>query len=197
MLSEALLARIRDLHSGPERGYHGWSHPAALLALFAEMQSALHDPLAVYCAILLHDAVYEPRRSDNEARSAALARELLGGVVPQATLARTLGMIEATAHHAIPSHLTQAERDDMARFLDMDRSILAAPIDVFDAYEAGVRHEYRDVPDDTFREARAKILVGFLARDRLYLSDWGRARFEAGARENLRRSIAELQGTAR
>ena len=27
MLSEAVFDEIRDLHAGPDRGYHGWSHP--------------------------------------------------------------------------------------------------------------------------------------------------------------------------
>src|SRR4051812_28219094 len=69
VLNDALLEKIRDLHTGPERGYHAWSHPLALLKLFEQVRDRLHDPLAVYCAIVLHDAIYEPRRPDNEARS--------------------------------------------------------------------------------------------------------------------------------
>jgi len=170
MLAEPLLAKIRALH-GPDRGYHGWRHPAALLELFAEVEGALYDPLAVYCAILLHDAIYEPRRADNEARSAALARQLLGPVLPPETLARAIRMIEATAGHAMPAGLSQADREDMAKFLDMDLSILAATAEAFAAYEAGVRREYRHVPDAAFRAGRAGILQGFLARDVLFLSD--------------------------
>lgn len=193
MLSEAMFDGIRSLHAGPDRGYHGWSHPLALLALHAEIESRLHDPEAVRCAILLHDAIYEPRRADNESRSAALAARMLEGLVPDDTLARTIRLIEATARHAIPADLANEEAADMALFLDMDLSILGASPNDFDAYEAGVRHEYREVPEAAFREGRAAILEGFLARDALYLSDWGRARFEAAARANLRRSIAKLR----
>ena len=196
MLSDALLAQIRDLHSGADRGYHGWSHPLALLELFAEVEAQLHDPAAVYCAILLHDAIYEPRRADNEARSAALAATLLKDTVPEATLGRALRLIEATARHAIPANLPAEEAADMGMFLDMDLSILAAPAEAFDAYEAGVRHEYREVPGKAFREGRATILEGFLARDALYMSHWGRTRFEATARGNLKRSIAKLRDGA-
>lgn len=192
MLSAPLLQEIRDLHSGPDRGYHGWSHPLALLALHAEVETMLHDAEAVRCAILLHDAIYEPRRKDNESRSAALAAEMLAGVVPEPTLGRTLRLIEATAHHAIPAGLPADEVADMAMFLDMDLSILGAAPEVFDAYEAGVRHEYREVPEAAFRAGRAAILEGFLARDFLYFSDWGRASFERAARTNLKASIAKL-----
>jgi len=193
MLDDDLLNRIADLHSGPDRGYHGWSHPLALLALWDEVQDRLDDPLAVRCAILLHDAIYEPRAGDNETRSAALATEMLDGVVPIGTLSRTVRLIEATAKHAIPQDLPPDERGDMAMFLDMDLAILAAPQAAFDAYEAGVRHEYREVPDAAFRSGRAGILEGFLARDALYMSPWGRERFEAAARANLARSIRRLR----
>jgi predicted metal-dependent HD superfamily phosphohydrolase len=193
MLEEALLNRIRDLHSGPDRGYHGWSHPLALLRLWDGTKDQLDDPLAVRCAILLHDAIYEPRARDNEARSAALAAEMLDGIVPADTLARTIRLIEATAKHAIPADLPEDERADMAMFLDMDLAILAAPEPEFDAYEDGVRHEYRDVPEAVFRAGRATILEGFLARDALYMSPWGREAFETRARANLRRSIDQLR----
>lgn len=193
MLDEALIAEIAELHSGPDRGYHGWSHPQALLRLFAETEGSLDDPLAVYCAIVLHDVIYEPRRSDNETRSAVLARTMLQDVIPGESLDRAIRLIEATARHAIPADLPEGETADMARLLDMDLSILAAPIAVFDAYEAGVQHEYREVPEEAFRQGRAAILEGFLAREALYMSDWGKLRFEAQARENLKRSIAQLR----
>lgn len=193
MLDDVLIEQIRDLHTGPDRGYHGWSHPLALLGLYETVKSSLNDPLAVYCAILLHDAIYEPRAKDNEARSAVLARELLAEVIPADSLDRTVALIEATARHAIPEGLPPKDAADMAMFLDMDLAILAASPEAFDAYEDGVRHEYREVPEELFRAGRATILEGFLARDALYMSPWGRETFEAGARENLRRSIGKLR----
>ncbi len=192
MLPTHLIRRIRPLYDDPRRGYHAWSHPLALLELLAEVRDRLADPLAVECAILLHDAVYDPRRTDNEHRSAALARELLAGVVTEATLERAVRLIEATERHQVPEDMPEREAADMRVFLDMDLSVLAAADDAFDAYEAGVRHEYAHVPDAEFRQGRAAILAGFLARDRLYLAEWGRARFEARARANLRRSLAAL-----
>ncbi len=195
-IGDALLARIRALHDGPARAYHGWSHVEALLALFDEVRGDLHDPLAVRAAILLHDAVYDARAGDNEARSAALAADLLGGVLPPTTLARTVRLIEATAAHAIPPGLDANEAADMAQFLDMDLAILGSPNTVFDRYEAGVRAEYAHVPEQAFRAGRAAILERFLARDPLFLSPWGRARFEDEARDNIRRSIAVLRSDA-
>jgi predicted metal-dependent HD superfamily phosphohydrolase len=137
------------------------------------VRGELRDPLAVRAAILLHDAVYDARAGDNEARSAALAADLLGGLLPPG--------------------LDADEAADTARFLDMDLSILGAPEATFDRYEAGVRAEYAHVAEPAFRAGRAAILERFLARDPLFLSGWGRSRFEAAARSNLRRSLDALR----
>jgi predicted metal-dependent HD superfamily phosphohydrolase len=188
-----LIEKARRLHSGPERGYHAWSHPEALLRLLSEVRDRLHDPLAVECAIILHDAIYDPTKSDNEARSAALAREMLGGVVPANTVRRAVQLIEATERHLVPETLAADEAEDMRIFLDLDLSILGASPDAFDLYEAGVRHEYRHVPESAFRAGRARILEQFLSREWLYMSPWGRERLEAKARENLQRSLAALR----
>lgn len=192
-LPPALIAELEQRHSGPERGYHSWRHPVALMALLDEVRGQLADPLAVECAIVLHDAVYDPVRSDNERRSAALARELLAGVVPPATLERAVRLIEATERHRVPEGLAPDEAADLRLFLDLDLSILGADEAAFDAYEAGVRHEYRHVPQPAFDAGRAAILADFPTRDRLFLSPWGQARFEARARDNLRRSLARLR----
>jgi len=193
MLPAQVISQIRRLHDDPVRGYHAWSHPQTLMALLDEVQGELHDPLAVVCAILLHDAVYDPRRTDNERQSAVLARKLLADVVPAQTLERAVRLIEATERHAIPLDVSGDEADDARIFLDLDLSVLGAAEAAFDAYEAGVRHEYAHVPEAEFRAGRAAILAGFLARERLYLSDWGHARFEAQARANLRRSLEALR----
>ncbi len=99
--------------------------------------------------------------------------ELLDGVLPPATLARTVRLIEAAVAHAIPPGLDADEVADMARFLDMDLSILGAPEATFDRYEASVRVEYAHVPEQTFRTGRAAILERFLARAPLFFSPRG------------------------
>jgi len=193
MLPPQLIETIKALHAGPERGYHAWSHPAALLDLMEEVRDQLSDPAAVRCAILLHDAIYDAKRSDNERRSAALAADLLAGHVPAETIRRAVRLIEATERHEVPPDVGDDEASDARFFLDLDLSILGADARAFDAYEAGVRHEHQHVPDAAFRAGRAAILGRFLARDRLYLSDWGIARFETQARQNLARSLAALR----
>lgn len=193
-IAPAVMAELRRRHAEPQRAYHTWQHVSELLGLLDDCRAALSDPAAVELAILFHDAVYDPAAKDNEAQSARLLEMALLGAVQPATLARAAQMVRATALHAVPDGLGAEERDDLARFLDMDLAILAAPAARFDEYEAQVRREYAHVGDDAFRTGRAAVLRRFLDRDALYLSDWGRDRFEAAARANCARSLARLEG---
>ena len=192
MAPEDVLADLRNRYAEPQRRYHTWAHIEALLGWFALRRDHLHDPAAVQLAILFHDAVYDPARSDNEAQSAQLLRDAdLPDVSDDARL-RAVRMIEATAAHGLADNLDENDRSDMAEFLDMDLSILGVAPAVFDGYERAIRDEYAFVPEALFRAARRGILERFLERPTLYFSDWGHERFEARARSNIAASIAAL-----
>jgi hypothetical protein len=122
-------------HTEPHRRYHDLhaSTPTARLAAF------------------FHDAVYDPARSDNEAQSAELAREVLKAVErPEAD--DVAAIVLATAKHELP---TDAPRDTAA-FLDADLAILAARPEVYDTYTANVRAEYSHIADAEFRSGRSQ-----------------------------------------
>jgi predicted metal-dependent HD superfamily phosphohydrolase len=131
----------------------------------------------VYLAIAFHDAIYEPTRRDNEARSAQLAGEL--GRAPE----RTAALIRLTARHG--SIAPGSVDPDAAHFLDCDAAILGAPSAEFDAYDAAIAAEYRHVPGEVFRAGRAAFLDRLLARPQLFLTELFRARLERAARANL------------
>ena len=189
---EGVLIDLRQRYAEPQRAYHTWSHIEALLALFSEVSHRLHDSKSVMYGILFHDAVYDPTRGDNEDKSADLLRSLGPEVLDEATKARAVRLVLATKAHAVPSGVPLEEAEDAAIFLDMDLSILAAPIDQFDAYERNIRAEYAHVPDESFRVGRGRVLQEFISRDRLFLSAWGHARFAVNARQNLQRSLQSI-----
>ena len=194
LIGEALKRELSALYRQPGRNYHGVAHIETLLALLDEHRVDLSDPQAVEAAIWFHDAIYDSHRSDNEARSAALAAEKLASRVEPARLARIVAVIEATATHALPELADEAAMHDAALFLDMDLSILGAPKTAFDSYEAAVRREYAWVDDKAWRSGRAAVLKKFLARPHIFHTEAFRQRFEAEARKNLQRSIATLAG---
>jgi predicted metal-dependent HD superfamily phosphohydrolase len=76
--------------------------------------------------------------------------------------------------------------------IDIDLSILGAPPSRFAAYDEAIRREYGHVPGEVWRERRARVLGGFLARRRLFATALFHERFDAQARENLSRALAQL-----
>lgn len=191
-IPEPVLADLRRRYAEPQRAYHTWDHIAALLRWFDQRAAHLNDPDAVFLAILFHDAIYDPRRKDNEALSSAL---LAGTALPgfnATSIAQAVRLTDATSGHDIPGDLGDLgaeEARDMAEFLDMDLSILGAAPEIFAAYDRAIRREYRHVPGLLYGPARRRILKSFLERPALYFSDWGRITFEASARANLKRKL--------
>lgn len=192
LLDETMRRKLRDMYGAPDRHYHAISHIEDLLALAERHADLVADDAAMEAAIWFHDAVLDTRRSDNEARSAALAREWLTGVAEPGRIDRVAGMIEATARHEVPPDLGDEQRDQLRLFLDMDLSILGAEAARFDAYEAAVRREYDWVPEDAWRKGRSDVLRRFLDRDAIFATPRFRTQCEARARDNLERSLARL-----
>jgi predicted metal-dependent HD superfamily phosphohydrolase len=179
----ALLAR----HAEPHRAYHVARHLEECFAQLELARSAAERPGEVALALWYHDAVHDTRRHDNEERSAALAREVLeaAGAAGE-TASRVEALILATRHDGRPP------TRDAELVVDVDLSILGADAARFDEYEVQVRSEYDWVPEPAFREARARLLRAFLAREHVYLTASFRERLESRARANLARSLARL-----
>lgn len=184
-VTPALQSRYRE----PHRKYHTLEHIHACLKLFEQVRNEFDDPDAVRLAIWFHDAVYDPRRSDNEEASAQLAaRELAAQNVPIETIDRVRDLIMATRHDGSPAD------EDTARFIDIDLAILGADAKTFDQYERNIRQEYHHIDESAFRIGRRTILEQFLARDWIYQTEPFASQFEERARANLARSIAALRG---
>lgn len=171
-------------YAEPHRAYHDASHIAEVLRWYDWVADEVgwERPADVYLAVLFHDAIYDPRAKDNEARSAALA-QALGGAG-----ARTVELIRLTAAHGA---LGPGDVDrDAAHFLDCDTAILGAPPDEFDRYDAAVGREYAAIPAAAYRAGRRAFLETMLARPRIFLSELFHARLDAAARANLGRALA-------
>ena len=65
---DGLLRRYDERH----RAYHTRQHLNECLAFLDGVRSLCEEPDEVAAALWFHDAIYAPRRTDNEARSAEL-----------------------------------------------------------------------------------------------------------------------------
>jgi predicted metal-dependent HD superfamily phosphohydrolase len=181
---EALFAALLARYSEPHRAYHTLQHLGECLALLAREQVNAERPAEVSLALWFHDAIYDVHRHDNEQRSADWAREALGdaGVAPEIA-ERVHSLVMATRHDVKPGGA------DARLLVDIDLSILGAPVERFAEYERQIRIEYAHVPAEVFEPRRRAILGGFLARDPIYLTEPLRAQFEAAAKLNLGKAI--------
>jgi len=185
---ETLYAQVVARYREPQRHYHTMDHLDECFVRWAELRSHATHPAEVELALWFHDAVYDTRRTDNEALSADLAREaMLGFGVAQDSARRVADLILFTRHAAEPIG------PDAEALVDVDLSILGAAPARFDEYEGQVRREYSWVPEDIFCKRRTGILEQFLARDKLYSTALFRERYEPQARANLARSLAALR----
>jgi predicted metal-dependent HD superfamily phosphohydrolase len=172
----------------PGRSYHTLRHLHDCISLLEPVLAQAAHAAEVEVAIWFHDAIYDPRAPDNEARSADWAARALAqaGVAVEAC-ARVSALVMATRHAVIPQSV------DEELLVDVDLAILGAAQERFDEYEVEVREEYAWVPGPVFRHKRRQILAGFLARPHLYSTGSFRSRFEARGRDNLRRAMSVLR----
>lgn len=182
---EGLFERVVAAYGEPHRHYHSLQHLAECLAQFEAAIALAQEPAAVELALWFHDAIHDPRRADNEARSADWAVEALTAAgVPEALRERVRALVLATRHDAIPAD------PDQRLLVDIDLAILGADAARFAEYEAQIRAEYPFVPEHEYAKARRAVLDGFLRREAIYSTAQFRSRLEARARANLGAALA-------
>jgi predicted metal-dependent HD superfamily phosphohydrolase len=180
-LVEAEL-RARAAYAEPHRHYHDERHlDDCLRQLDRLLDLPEWDQRLLRWAILWHDAIYDPARSDNEERSAELAfRELTACTVDETTAGEVARLILLTSGHEV-------EKGDRlgALLVSIDLSILGSDGDRYGEYVADVRREYGHVTEAAWRAGRAAVLKRLLASNPLYPDQRFRAAFEAQARRNM------------
>lgn len=173
------------------RRYHGPRHLLACLRATQALTGAeCDDPRAIAFALWYHDAVYWPWSRRNEARSARWAhRDALALGLGEAFAQRVHALVMATAHGQ-----GAAPEGDARWVVDIDLGVLGQPPETYDRYAADVRREFFWVRPATWRRGRSAVLRHFLALPYIYSTDTFRARWEAQARQNLARELAQLGG---
>lgn len=196
-LPDEQLIALRQAYAFPPRAYHHFGHVEDVLAHYLTVAEGpgWHQPREVGLAVLYHDAIYVPGRSDNEAESARLAIEHVARWWTQAGIdsARVSDLILLTARHGAlvtTDFGDDAAAEDARRFLDCDMAILGAEPHAFAEYDRAIAEEYRAVPRWLYRIKRRKFFRKLLALERIYLSDFFSDRFEARARSNLQAALA-------
>lgn len=177
---------LTRLYTEPHRRYHNVSHILAALNHYDVLKGLAERPELVEFSLWLHDAVYDPRATENEAKSADLAEHYLVEAGLGNLVAEVRRLIMATAHTA-PS-----EADDAGLVVDIDLSVLALHPAGYAEYARAVRQEYQWVPDEQFRAGRSKVLKSFLTMPNLYSHPATIEAWEDKARKNIKAELHHL-----
>src|SRR5262245_32168761 len=102
--ARSAFADLEREYGSPDRHYHTPRHIADCLAKLDAHRALARRPAEVEIALFFHDAIYDPRRSDNEERSADwAARYLAGEGLDADAVQRVRALVLVTRHDAEPS----------------------------------------------------------------------------------------------
>jgi predicted metal-dependent HD superfamily phosphohydrolase len=191
-IPEPILARLQSAYADPRRAYHTMRHVRQSLALLNEVEDLDPDVAKIlFYALWWHDAVYDPKRTDNETRSADMAaRDLKAMGESRAVIREVTRLIRLTAGHKVE------EGDEAgALMVSIDLAILGSSPGEYDGYVGAIRREYAHVPNEAYRLGRTMVLNGFLDSPTIYPDPTFAERFEEQARENIARELEALSPT--
>lgn len=184
---------IATRYGEDHRAYHNLSHITQCLRMFDEVSHLAQDPLAVEMAIWYHDIKYDPKRDDNEARSAKFARAAARKIGLEDDFGEKVGdLIENTVMSG--THWTP----DTWLLRDIDFSILGQPNEVYKRYARGIREEYGHVDDQAYREGRTKVLRAILESKplgKIFMNGYFRDNFEIMAKTNILAEIERIKNS--
>lgn len=182
----ALVAK----YSERGRSYHGLEHVDACLRNLDLCVEQVEHPREVEVALWFHDAIYKPLASNNERKSADWASSFLennGAATDQ--IARVERLIMVTEHNGT------VQTKDESILVDIDLSILGAEPETYDAFERGVRREYKMVPRCIYNKKRVALLREFLERPQLFQNRPFSTEREWQAKRNLANALSKLAGS--
>lgn len=174
---------LLEHYAEPGRHYHTIDHVNHCLGQARLVTDLLPDVSALKLAIWFHDCVYDPLARDNEARSAALFRELAAPVMTPLLVDDVERLVLVTQAGQAPRHA------DESYMIDIDLSSFGLPWDPFLADSLAVRAERPHLTDDQYVVQQSRFLNGLLERESVFSTDFFRARYEDVARSNIDRYL--------
>lgn len=176
------------------RFYHNHNHLHHVLTTIEAICAPDRPAPTLLLAAWYHDAVYVPRAADNEAQSAALARQQLAAAGLDGTLVDEVArLIMLTQTHEVEAGigLSLREQENGRILLDADLAILGIDPDHYRQYAQAIRREYAFVPEEKYRQGRTAVLRRLLARQLLYYNPFMQV-YRQQARRNITAELGDL-----
>lgn len=180
-LENEVFTALVKAHSAPNRYYHNLNHIEHLLSRI-ESIAELGDRLSViYFSAWFHDYIYDPKAKDNEISSAVYAQATLNKLNIAPVIIQSVKQIILSTQ----DHQPLINSIDNLIFLDVDLAILGTSPNKYLKYAQAIRQEYSWLGDHEYQQGRKQVLTNFLARERIYYTDYFYQKLELTARDNL------------
>lgn len=180
---ESVIQELKTVYANPSRFYHNLDHIYGMLDRLDKCCPLAIHPHRIKLAIWFHDAVYDPKASDNEIKSAELWDRKMPLFLDEAILEWGRRAILASIDH-LPN-----KDHDIQLFLDLDLAPLGDPWETFQAAGEALRKEASHLDTNTFNKRRKKFLEHVLERPRIFGTNFWHSHLEEQAQENIRRAI--------
>ena len=184
-LGEVIFVDLVNAYSHPTRHYHNLEHIQHLLNLSEQVREISDNFVVLQFSAWFHDYVYSPQGEDNEFKSAIYAEKTLNNLNVSLDIIQLVKQIIISTQ----KHEPLIDNIDNLIFLDADLSILGASPDKYLKYAQAIRQEYSRVSDRDYQQGRKQVLANFLARERIYYTDYFYQQLEMQARDNLEAEI--------
>jgi pantetheine-phosphate adenylyltransferase len=142
---------IRRLYSHGNRFYHNEFHPLRMLKGTLDYQLSETDQKILELAIIFHDAIYNPQRTDNEELS---CQEFLNYFPTHEHKDIICELIMATKHH----DESKVTRQLAKCIIQLDLQIFSASLTELITYEQGIFKEYQFVNIVEYITKRVEVL---------------------------------------
>jgi predicted metal-dependent HD superfamily phosphohydrolase len=195
LLDNGAMVELALVHyRQPHRFYHDAAHVQEMMALARTLKLELSP--AEELAVLWHDAVYVPGADKglNEKLSAQLMLATAANgpefftAMDKTILATAERIILETTHTGTPS-------EEAARVIDLDLYRLGAPWTAFERHGQAIEREFRvlHASQEKFWTARADFYRSMLQRPQIFTTPLFVERYEAQARDNLKRGAEHVR----
>lgn len=170
-----------------DRHYHTLRHIEYLLKHVHDFSYESHqDRNLLKWAIWFHDIVYDPKRDDNEIRSANFMKNFMRAIEMNEEHIETMKwLILVTTHKGSP----QTYLEDI--ICDLDLREFTSDRQYKNAEE--VRKEFAHLSDEEYDKGRKVFIKSMLDKEYIYHTDLYRETLESTARHNLQREMESIK----
>ncbi|WP_036477823.1 hypothetical protein [Myxosarcina sp. GI1] len=188
-LGNKIFVALIHSYCDPVRSYHNLEHIREILNSIEQVKNISNSLNVLKFSAWFHDYIYSPQAQYNEIDSAVYATKVLKQLNIDAEIIKAVAQIILSTIN----HQPLLEEIDNLIFLDADLAILGTTGDKYLQYSQAIRQEYFHLSDRDYYQGRKKILKQFLARERIYYTDYFYQRLELQARKNLQAEINQIE----